>query len=246
MEEKKLFSGRTLVGVLFIVIGAFYLLSTFDVISNELRHVFISWPSLLIVIGVVNLINSRNNTFGIILIVIGAIFLLKRVFPGIYFNNEIIVPMVLIGLGSLLIFRKKGNKVKDELHAARQHNNPFAEKKNIEYDRLDEVAIFGGGERYVQSDNFVGGNILAVFGGLEIDLTECKLGPGENVLDIVAIFGGCEIRVPQDWKIVIDVVPIFGGFSQKFRRDPNLVQDPTKVLKIKGVVIFGGGELKMR
>ncbi|MBI2416708.1 MAG: hypothetical protein HYV28_02195 [Ignavibacteriales bacterium] len=223
MEEKKLFSGRTLVGVLFIVIGAFYLLSTFNVISDELRHVFISWPSLLIVIGVVNLINSRNNTFGIILIVIGGIFLLKRVFPGIYFNNEIIVPMVLIGLGSLLIFRRKGNK-----------------------DRLDEVAIFGGGERYVQSDNFVGGNILAVFGGMEIDLTECKLGPGENVLDIVAIFGGCEIRVPQDWKIVIDVVPIFGGFSQKFRRDPNLVQDPTKVLKIKGVVIFGGGELKMR
>lgn len=248
MEEKKLISGRSAIGVIFILIGAFYLLSTFNVIPTEIRHILISWPALLIFIGIVNLVNSKNSIAGIVLVFVGGAFMLRRIFPELYFDKEIIIPVVLIGLGALLLFRSRGGSVKQKgLHFDRMHNNPFSTEKNVlDKDHLDEVAIFGGGERVIQSDNFTGGTILAIFGGSEIDLTDCKLGPGENVLDITAIFGGVELRVPQDWKIIVEVVPIFGGFSHKFRRDPNLVQDPTRVLRIKGVVIFGGGEIKLR
>ena len=112
-------------------------------------------------------------------------------------------------------------------------------------DKIDDVAIFGGGKRILHSDNFKGGTITAIFGGSEVDLSNCKLAMGENVIDVMAIFGGMTIFVPSDWKIIVNVFPLFGGFSVKGRKDPNVDYDPAKALIIKGVVIFGGGEIKI-
>jgi len=40
------------------------------------------------------------------------------------------------------------------------------------------------------------------------------------------------------------LVPIFGGFSDKRIKDPNRVYEEDKLLLIKGLVLFGGGEIK--
>ncbi|MCE1190455.1 MAG: cell wall-active antibiotics response protein [Ignavibacteria bacterium] len=236
MEEQKYFTGRTIIGLILVIIGGSYLLGSFDIIPDRIVSIIISWPSLLVVIGMVNLINARNKGFGTILVIIGGIFLLRRIVPEFHINDDLVFPMVLIGIGSLLIFRKK------------KTNQPFTfhEDKTISSERLDDVSIFGGGHKTINTQEFKGGNITAIFGGSEIDLTDCKLAPGENILDIVVIFGGIELIVPEDWKILIDVTPIFGGFSNKYRRDPNMVVDPTALLRIKGTVIFGGGEIKVR
>ena len=111
-------------------------------------------------------------------------------------------------------------------------------------DRLDDVSIFGGGHKYLSSDNFQGGNITAIFGGSEIDLTRCKLAPGNNVIEVVAIFGGTTIIIPKEWNVIIDVLPIFGSFSHKGMRWPGVTTDPENSLIIKGTMIFGGGEIK--
>jgi len=112
-------------------------------------------------------------------------------------------------------------------------------------DRIDNVAVFGGGKQILHSDNFQGGTITAIFGGSEIDLTQCKLAPGENYIDVLAIFGGTTIFVPKDWKVIVNVFPLFGGFSIKGKKDPSVDYDPTRALIIKGTVIFGGGEIKI-
>ena len=75
-------------------------------------------------------------------------------------------------------------------------------------------------------------------------MENCELAPGKNELDLFIMFGGYEIRVPQDWNIIVDVVPLFGGFSDKRIKDPNRVYEDDKVLVIKGLVLFGGGEIK--
>ncbi len=121
--------------------------------------------------------------------------------------------------------------------------NPSGEFTS-ESDRLDDVAIFGGGHKFIVSDNFQGGNVTAIFGGSEIDLTRCKLAPGQNVLEVTAIFGGTTLIVPKEWNVVINVTPLFGGFSHKGMRGPNVVINPESTLVIKGVVIMGGGEIK--
>ncbi len=58
------------------------------------------------------------------------------------------------------------------------------------------------------------------------------------------MFGGTTIVVPNDWNVVMNVTSIFGGFSNKSIKDPNVPIDLTKHLIIKGLVVFGGGELK--
>ncbi|MCK7523582.1 MAG: cell wall-active antibiotics response protein [Ignavibacteriales bacterium] len=63
-------------------------------------------------------------------------------------------------------------------------------------------------------------------------------------MNITAIFGGSTIIVPRDWNVLLNVTPLFGGFSNKIRREPNLVVDQSRTLVIKGVAMFGGGEIK--
>ena len=111
-------------------------------------------------------------------------------------------------------------------------------------DFIDDVSVFGGGHKIIHSDNFKGGNITAIFGGSEIDLTQCKLAPGENVIDVVIIFGGSTIVVPNDWDVITNVTPLFGGFSYKKSRYQSPGSEPAGTLVIKGVAIFGGGEVK--
>jgi len=124
---------------------------------------------------------------------------------------------------------------------AEAENDNFGQ---ISKDVIDDVAIFGGGTKIITSENFKGGNVTAIFGGSEIILKGCKLAEGTNVIDVLAVFGGTTIIVPSDWNIVLNVTPIFGGFSNKSVKDPNRVIDLSKTLIIKGLVVFGGGELK--
>jgi hypothetical protein len=43
---------------------------------------------------------------------------------------------------------------------------------------------------------------------------------------------------------VINVTSILGGFSNKAIRNPSVVIDQSKTLHIKGLAMFGGGEVK--
>ena len=164
--------------------------------------------------------SSSNRGTGYVLIIIGTIGHFPEFWPLL---------LVLIGL-YILIGRIKPGQQTD--------NNNFSREN------FNDVSIFGGGSKHYQSENFKGGSITAIFGGSEIDLLDCKLAEGENVIDIFAMFGGTTIQAPSDWRIEINTVPIFGGFSDKRRRDPNLVTREDRILKIKGLVIFGGGEIK--
>ena len=119
--------------------------------------------------------------------------------------------------------------------------------------RLNDVNVFWGGRRRIVSRNFEGGEVIAIFGGFEIDLTQADF-PGNQVeVEIITIFGGGEIRVPENWDVVVDSVGIFGGTADRTRHpDPrNQTQvpgtsaaAPVKRLIIKGVSIFGGLTLK--
>jgi len=96
------------------------------------------------------------------------------------------------------------------------------------------------------SQDFQGGDVTAIFGGVELDMTEANMQAKEATLAITAIFGGVEIRVPPNWQVAFRGAPIFGGIEDKTRTAR--VEDPAnsnlKVLVITGAVIFGGLEIK--
>ena len=103
---------------------------------------------------------------------------------------------------------------------------------------IDYVNVFSGGDRQIVSQNFRGGKISAVFGGIELDLTKAKLAPGVSVLEIACVFGGATIIVPDDWYVTIEVTPVLGGFSDSRKLMPGRTIDSSKHLLLKGAVVL--------
>ncbi|HWS00387.1 MAG TPA: LiaF domain-containing protein, partial [Prolixibacteraceae bacterium] len=109
-------------------------------------------------------------------------------------------------------------------------------------DYLDETAIFGGRNMSLVSEHFRGGKITSIFGGSKINLLYCK--PVEGcVIDVVTIFGGTKIFVPENWNVKTEVVSIFGGFEDKRGNSVISRVDQSKIVVFKGSAIFGGGEI---
>ncbi|MDY0081760.1 MAG: LiaF-related protein [Ignavibacteriaceae bacterium] len=234
MEEKKdKIDKRILLGSLLIGLGGLFFLKSLNVFDFNFTRIFFSWPFFFIVIGSYIFINTSRKLFGAILAGLGFIFILPRIFPAIDYNNSVIFAIILIAVGIYVIVNQRKKSETD--------GDKFGQ---ISTDVIDDVAIFGGGTKIITSENFKGGNITAIFGGSEIILRGCKLAEGTNVIDVLAVFGGTTIIVPSDWNIVLNVTPVFGGFSNKSVKDPNRVIDTSKTLIIKGLVVFGGGELK--
>lgn len=224
---------RVLFGSILIFIGGLFLLNSLSIIDFRFSRIIFSWPFFLLVIGVFILLNTSKKVLGGILSGVGAFLLLPKMFPGLYFDGSVVFPVILIAFGLYIL-----------LNRMKQKNDSLNNDGSVNKDVIDDVAIFGGGSKIIFSDNFQGGNITAIFGGSEINLMNCKLAEGENVLDVLMVFGGSTIIVPKEWNVVINVTSILGGFSNKSVRNPNLIVDQSRTLIIKGLTLFGGGEVK--
>lgn len=235
MPENKGIDKRVFLGGVLIVLGGIFLLNTMNILHFRFAHVVFSWPFVLFVIGLFVLINTEKKLLGWILTGIGSLFLIERIFPRIDYDSGIIIPILLIILGVYIIFKKRSTS---------SETGPMGGTSNISKDRIDDVSIFGGGTKIVSSDNFQGGNVTAIFGGSEINLINCNLAEGDNVLDVLCIFGGTTIILPKEWNVVINVTSVLGGFSNKAVRNPSVVIDQSRTLHIKGLALFGGGEVK--
>jgi len=230
-------SGRVWLGIILISLGVLFILDNTGIVCFDFFDWIFRWPVILIIIGAIILINERISFAGILLVLIGGLFLFADIYNysvGSIFRDY--WPILLIILGFVILFKHKGTSY---------HRKHFSSGEGMKTDYIDIMAIFSGSRRVINSDNFKGGKSTAIFGGPEIDLRECKLAAGEQVLDIVAIFGGTEIYVPKDWQVIVKVVSIFGGFEDKRYRDPSTVLQEDRVLVIKGFVLFGGGDIKL-
>ena len=235
MPENNRTDKRVILGGILILLGGIFLLNTMDILHFRFAHVVFSWPFIMLVIGVFILINTEKKFLGGILSGIGALFLIPRIFPEVDYNAGIIFPIILIVLGAYIILKKR---------KADSESTPFSDPSQVNKDKIDDVSIFGGGTKIISSSNFQGGNITAIFGGSEINFMNCQLADGDNILDVLCVFGGTTIIVPKEWNVVINVTSILGGFSNKAIRNPSIVIDQSKTLHIKGLAMFGGGEVK--
>jgi len=234
-------NSRILLGVLLVIIGMLFFADNFFCIPFHLTHYLFSLPGLFILIGIIILLNHRDGGAGYIFLIVGLVWFAAR-FTGIpvkilFFDFW---PILLILLGLYIIFKRSGHK---KVHASSMNEN---EAKDFEIgdDYIDEVAILGGGKRIYSSKNLKGGKVTTIFGGIDLDLLDCNLAEGRHFLDLTIIFGGVDIYLPKDWKVVVNVTPIFGGFDDNRRVDTNQVYEENKVLVIKGIVLFGGVNLK--
>jgi serine/threonine protein kinase len=105
-------------------------------------------------------------------------------------------------------------------------------------------AILGAREWRSDGTPFRGGNIVATFGGCEVDLSETHLADPEVVIEATAMFGGVKIIVPQGWRIVTKGSQFIGGYANKTRppQSSGAEGSPPRLL-VKGFALCGGVEV---
>lgn len=225
-------SNRAIIGVVLVLAGFFLVIRNTGIFPDFIDNVIFSWPMLLVVIGVVMTLGASEKTAGVIVMAVGAFFMIPLIFRETFHMYNMFWPSIFIIVGIIFIVSKQRG-----FHSV-------TTKGVAGDDYVDYVNVFSGGERQIISQNFKGGKITAIFGGIELDLTKAGLAPGISELELACIFGGATLIVPDDWYITIEVTPILGGFSDSRKLIPGRSVDSSKHLVIKGAVIFGGGEVK--
>jgi predicted membrane protein len=220
-------------GAFLVLGGVALLLDHMGIISVDRLWRF--WPLLLVCVGIPNFMQREHRFWGTTLIAAGVILQLNEL--GIaHFQWNDIWPILLIVAGVMLMWG-----------AIEARRNPSAPATSGDpRTTLEDSAIFSGVERRVTSQDFQGGRVTAIFGGVELDLSDANIQGDEAAMEINAIFGGIELRIPENWQVAFRGTPIFGGISDKTRAGRTVnVDDPSrKVLVLTGAVIFGGVEIK--
>ena len=219
-------------GLLLLAVGVLFILRNLGFIPPHIDDMIFTWQSILIAVGIVKFLFDDNKALGAITILFGAFFLVPELFDVRVDFIDVFWPLLLIGAGLLIILGPGKNLLKKR--------NP-----SISTDQryIEEINIFGGNEKVMEEANFKGGTIQNIFGGTELDMRDCEMEGDSAEIDLVCVFGGLELRVPDHWDVVVKVTPVFGGFSNK--RSVRVREGMTKkTLFITGVVVFGGGEIK--
>ncbi len=221
---------KYLIGLGFIILGVFLLLDQmgvvpFGMIIGDL------WPSIIILIGVYLISHSHRSLFsGIVVTSVGVLLQADQLnmLPWGFWNTFWPVLLILIGV---LIFMK-GKK---------GHGHGGFPKKQTGENDLNLNSIFGGSSEKVTASNFRGGTGTALFGGIELDLRDCVIAPEGARLDLTAMFGGFQLAVPRNWRVILNGTPFLGGVENKSRLDPD-IENP-QVIHIDYFVMFGGIEI---
>lgn len=226
-------------GIFILVIGVAALLKA--TLTDFPDWVF-SWQMLLIALGF--FIGLRHEFRGIawfILIMVGGVFLLREIYPE-FSLSRYIWPAVLIIIGLFILMRSR-RRWDGEGQSEADGDTMFDSGTHFNKDDfINSTSIFGGAKKIIISKNFKGGDLVNVFGGTELDLSQADF-TGTAVIELTTLFGGTKMLVPSNWAIKSEVVTIFGGIEDK-RRMPAITEAPEKTLLLRGTVIFGGIDIK--
>jgi len=226
-EPRILLTPHLMFGLMFIFLGVVFTLDKLDLgrAADYLQY----WPAGLIVLGLAKLWQVRgghgNPIGGVIFTFIGSWMLLDEL--------DIVGPSVLDFWPLFLVF-VGGMIVWQGLRGRRERGPANAN------DTVNAVAILSGVKRGSNSTTFRGGELSAFMGGCEVDLRNASIN-GDATIDVFAMWGGIEIRVPENWTIVGQVTPLLGGFEDQTRAPQTATAHR---LTVRGMVVMGGVEIK--
>jgi hypothetical protein len=221
--------------IIIIGIGVLLLMSNLHIVYVENWWRF--WPVLVIAGGLAKILDANyhgGRVVGAIIVGVGGLLLLNNL-NLIELTWDAFWPAVLIGIGVLMLFNRLSGP---QILGRRGFTMPPPAEGTFQAN-----AIFSGFKRKITDGNFRGAHLTAIFGGGELNLRQAGMQGDSAVVYASAIFGGIEIKVPDNWQVTSDGTGIFGGFSDETAHPP----DGTPGLKrliIKGEAVFGGVEVK--
>jgi hypothetical protein len=242
--------------IIIIMVGIALLLHQLGMLPHDfMPHI---WPAVFILAGILAVINATSSKllygvirgtkvgsdkvlkkdpaatvlFGVALMAVGVVLELNA--RGmIHVGWEVFWPLVIIGVGASMLWRHARPATGHQQDGESSEEYPF-----------DLNFVFSGTDRQVYDKDFKGGRINAVFGGFKLDLLHADIRSGPAVLEVNAVFGGGEVRIPDSWAVEIQGSSMFGAMEDKTRRYQPDPTQPVKTLVIKGAVVFGGIVIK--
>jgi predicted membrane protein len=253
MADERIREGapRVALGLVVIAVGVLFTLDKLGYVNAG--EFWEYWPVLLIAVGIGRVLQPRGTQgrgFGVVLIVLGSWFLLSNL-DLIRYTFGDVWPLLLVVLGIMMVWRAitgpffegPRRRLKEAMAAGDGSAavGGVATSGSDTSSTVNGFALLGGVKRKVVSQDFRGGALTAILGGCELDLRHASISSGQAVIDTFALWGGIDIKVPQEWSVVVQGTPILGAFDDKTVR---VGGDGSKVLVIKGVALMGGVELK--
>jgi hypothetical protein len=207
---------KLIIGIFFALLGIVLTLDNFDLADADRFLPY--WPVFLIIIGLMKLQDSDNRAPGVLAIVVGALLL-----PDWgRFSIFDLWPVILIVGGLAIVAHAFGFRA-----------------SLLEGSGSTILAIFGVRKEAVTSRNYTGGRIIAFMGGCELDLTKSDMENGPAEIEIIAMWGGVEIKVPEGWEVIGNTLPIMGGADIRTKAAPG-----GRKLIVNGVVLMAGVDIK--
>jgi hypothetical protein len=231
-------------GAVLVAIGIVLLLDRLGILAAA--TVLPYWPMLLVAGGLGMLLRPIGWVgrvwFG--LVVLAGLLLQANNLGYLRLRGELVGPLVLIGVGIVLLARAVESRGNPPEEAASSDKRPddswFGPFVNSFGGRVRGSAVFSGVQRRVGAEDFERAHISAVFGGFDLDLRGAGMKGAEAFVKAEAVFGGIEIRVPETWEVIMRADSVFGGLSDETHHpDPNSGA-PAKRLIIIGAAVFGG------
>lgn len=225
-ERRYSFSPRLVLGIVAIILGILLTLENLGLLGLE--DPWRLWPLALIGIGLSKIVQSRRGEgrgWGIVLLAIGVWLLLQNL-NVIRYDFWDFWPLLLVIIGANILWQAFSSKP--------------AGKSSPQSDAMVKgFALLSGVKTRSASQDFRGGDLTAVMGGCEVDLTKAKISGDEAVIDTFAWWGGIEIKVPESWTVVVRGLPLLGGFEDKTKGPA----DGGQTLIVKGLAIMGAVEI---
>jgi predicted membrane protein len=237
--------------LMLIVAGALLFLDNIGILP--IQDIGAYWPVFIVIWGASMLDHWRSPVaviWSLALIAWGILLILGNLHI-LHVTGSVFWPVMLIAFGASMLLRPMNPQEWQErigkfrLQFAK-HPRRFAGGANYFGNKLRESTVFGSLNKRVQTQQFEGGKLEAVFGSIELDLTEAAISSPDRraYLELNAVFGGIELTVPRTWRVEMKNAAVLGGCEDRTippRPEPGV--EPA-TLVVTGAAVFGGIEIR--
>ena len=167
------------------------------------------WTLFIILPSVISLITEKEKLSSLGFLAAGIILLLAA--QNVFSYDvawKVILAVFLIVAGLMIIIKSVFHSKNDK--EVEEKIREFDENKTMD----SQVAVFSGSDRVYKDEAFCGSNLVAVFGGVDLDLRKAKFTK-DTIIRVFCMFGGIDIKVPEDVQIKVRSRFIFGGASDE-------------------------------
>ncbi|NLY39101.1 MAG: cell wall-active antibiotics response protein [Firmicutes bacterium] len=247
----RLISFRGLLGLFLVLLGVVIILNRVAGVDIELGTIWSYWPVIPLLLGLQWIALSFNSSgskaerrisfswgqfiSGLLLAAIGVIFLGRKFWPE-YFDFDLSLFWPVVGAAFLIL-----------LGISLLRGRPASGAGG-------RMAFMGGLEVGGSSPwRLESGSYLAFMGGIDVDLTRAEIPPGETVLDLTAIMGGIDVKIPPGLAVIYEGSSFLGGTTFKDREDGGIIsghkvkenlEGADRILRLQARAVLGGIEIR--